>query len=89
MGTETIKGDEVGRVEGMGLVYISSGGRSAISSSCLAAEGAGVLHRQERERERERLEPARAHQSTCSLVPSLPRSTSEAHPPSLSFHVRF
>ena len=33
-GTKSSKTDEVGRVEGTGLVYISGGGRSAISSSC-------------------------------------------------------
>lgn len=34
----TTRIDQVGRVEGMGLVYILGGGRSAISSSCLVGE---------------------------------------------------
>lgn len=44
MGAETNKTDAVGRVEGMGLVYISGGGRSAISSSflCRAQEVQGA-----------------------------------------------
>lgn len=63
MGAETNKTDAVGRVEGMGLVYISGGGRSAISSSflCRAQEVQGAAWAAQR---------FSAHRGACGQQPS-------------------
>lgn len=78
MGAEIYGTDFVGRVEGTGLVYISSGGRSAISSSC----GLAVLRVCLEQRTASiHLEPsARDAATPWSLHPSFLPSASEWSP---------